>query len=301
METDPSQRAPGIRAAAAVLALLAIGLSAPAALAVRSSASAAVRAHISAAAAAMAETRRHDAVRQDDEPASAARRQHDSGCARLDAENSPACADSRPRDPESLNAPEQTPPAPATSGGAAGASGVAGAATASAAPPQSHAAAPAARPKPISAEAPTPRSILTRYFWPIVGAAAVLAVAGGGVIGALAIGARAGGRRATRPTPYRRDLILSDRDGRGWRIPGQALSPGVCVGSDPRGLGYVNGDQVDKRHVEFWVRDGRLLVRRRSTRPTFLNDRNLPETEHCIVSTGDRMRLGDSEFTLLIE
>jgi hypothetical protein len=106
---------------------------------------------------------------------------------------------------------------------------------------------------------------------------------------------------ATRPTPYRRDLILSDLEGRGWRIPGHALSPGVCVGSDPRSLGYVNGRQIEKQHVEFWVCDGRLMLRRRCAGPTFLNDRSLTDTECSIVSTGDRVRLGESEFTLLID
>jgi hypothetical protein len=119
---------------------------------------------------------------------------------------------------------------------------------------------------------------------------------------AIAVRRRPSGQpRASRPTRYRRDLVLSDSEGRSWRIPGSALSPGVCVGSDRSSLGYVNGSKIDKRHVEFWVSDGRLMMKPRSSKPVFLNDRSLSLTECNVASTGDRLRLGDSEFILLID
>ena len=285
-----------------VLAALLAALWSPAALA-KSSANAAPPAHLSAAAREMTHS-----GQQGDAPSPAPRHRR-AGCDSLDAENSPACAGTAARTPDADRPPSGSEPAQTVQPPASAA-------------PRNQSAASAAQPQPVvtppsvarPAAAPTPRTVhrstpvspnlaRARRFWPAIAAiVGLLALAAGALVWALVIRPRAASPvRASKPTAYRRDLVLSCADGRGWRIPGHALSPGVCVGSDPRSPGYVNGDRIDKRHVEFWVSDGRLWLRRRSTQPTFLNDRNLSSDEHCIVSTGDRIRLGESEFTLLIE
>ena len=231
------------------------------------------------------------------------------GCDTFDAENTPACAGARARSDRAAGPPipPRRPallPAPAP-GGQNGARPSHAAPSPQAALSRHPAGSRAAPPRAVRAVTVRARSlgaILPRRIWLATGLAALVALAAlGGTLWAAARRFGGAAPRATRPTPYRRGLVLSDPDGRSWRIPGHALSPGVCVGSDRASLGYVNGTQIDKRHVEFLVSNGRLLVKRRSNKPTFLNDRSLSATEHSIASTGDRLRLGESDFSLLIE
>jgi len=276
----------------AALTLAALALAGPALA--KSALSAGAAAVPSAAAAEMARASRHEPARGlDGAPPSARPPQHEA-CSGFDAENSPACA-GRGSAAGFDRGPALSTQPPARSDAAAAQS------AASAASP-----APAQRPTRPATRAPRPRPT-PAFGLPLIaiagGATALVLALAALVLWLLLRGRRMAGPavRATQPTPYRRDLILSDPEGRGWRIPGHALSPGVCVGSDPRSLGYVNGQRIEKQHVEFWVRDGRLMMRRRCSAPTFLNDRSLTDTECSIVSTGDRVRLGDSEFTLLID
>jgi hypothetical protein len=274
-----------------------LALAALATVAATASAGGALAGPGSAAASTMALTSRHGRADVPARGADGPPQPRRESCSGLDAENSPACAAGR-------NAPASAGAlAPET--GAASPSGGTGSDQSAAA--ASRASAPPARPRkpaaaPARAASPPPFGLPPMVLAAAAGATALLATV-------LAVGLwrlrrrkpEANAPRATRPTPYRRDLILSDEDGRGWRIPGDALFPGVFVGADHRSLGYVNGRQVEQRHVEFWVCDGRLLVRRCCDAPTFLNDRSLSPAECSIVSTGDRMRLGQSEFTVLID
>lgn len=238
------------------------------------------------------------------------------GCDTFDAENTPACAGARPRgdrasspappNPEPSNpaTPKPPPSKPPTSNQPSTAdqkhAPAQAAVSPSTVPPAQVVQAKTGKVKPTLLG-----DMRTKGVWALTaGLAAAVALAVAFWAAAVRRGGSQGGggaARATRPTPYRRGLVLSDLEGRSWRIPGEALTPGVCVGSDRSSLGYVNGSQIDKRHVEFWVSNGRLLVQRRSQKSVFLNDRSLSATECSIVSTGDRLRLGESDFILLIE
>lgn len=238
-----------------------------------------------------------------------------SDCGAFDAENSPACAD-RGHHPADRGPAHADPSSPGPSLSAPHAPAPSQNPPAQKSLPQNSASQDVASTRPAPATPPPGRAIHMRTdkakprlwndirskgIWLLAaGLAAALALAV--ALWALAVRRRpTSALRASQPTAYRRDLVLSDADGRSWRIPGSALSPGVCVGSDRSSLGYVNGSKIDKRHVEFWVSDGRLMMKPRSSKPIFLNDRALSPTECIITSTGDRLRLGDSEFLLFID
>jgi hypothetical protein len=105
---------------------------------------------------------------------------------------------------------------------------------------------------------------------------------------------------ATRPTAYRRDLMLTNEGRREWRIPGAALTPGALIGADPKGLVSLDGEGIAARHVQVWVSDGRLRLRKIAADPVFLNDRLIRDATPEIVSTGDQLRLGLTTFTVTI-
>jgi hypothetical protein len=94
--------------------------------------------------------------------------------------------------------------------------------------------------------------------------------------------------------------VLKDEAGRDWRSAGSALTPGVVVGSGADSQLRLTGDGVAPHHLMLWVRDGRLLARQLAE-PVFLNDRLLNEKTPEIVSTGDRLRLGRANFTIMID
>ncbi|HET9160392.1 MAG TPA: FHA domain-containing protein [Caulobacteraceae bacterium] len=140
------------------------------------------------------------------------------------------------------------------------------------------------------------------------GASGLLAVA---IIGAGVFGisrARRAGRAAaapaspdgSAPTRWRRDLVLVDEEGRDWRIAGAHLTPSAVVGSDADCALRRIESGVAGHHAEFWVRDGRLMLRRLAD-PVFLNDRRLSDITPEVVSTGDQLRLGSTTFTITID
>jgi hypothetical protein len=257
----------------------------------------------------------------------ATRRAHRKGvCERLDAASTPACADQLPKAPVAAPkpaTPATMPPPPPTADR----------------PPASPKPVPAkrpsaktslaepARPKLVSAtHAGRPRGAkhaATAAHGPPAGAwqmalgavhrrpllaggaggAAVLLLAAGawGTAGRLRRRPRTvGAARATPPTAFRRDILLKDAAGRDWRSPGAALTPGVVAGSGAGSQLRLTGDGVAPRHIMLWVCDGRLLARRLAD-PVFLNDRLLKDATPEIVSTGDRLRLGRADFTIMID
>ena len=137
--------------------------------------------------------------------------------------------------------------------------------------------------------------------------------AGGGLVLLIALGAWAllardrsrpavaSGPKGAAPTPFRRDLVLVDPQGQGRRLAGAALSPFAWAGADGHDHLRLEGDGVAGRHVQFWVAEGRLMVRKASAEPVFLNDRLLKDETAEVVSTGDRLQLGRAGFTILID
>jgi hypothetical protein len=115
-------------------------------------------------------------------------------------------------------------------------------------------------------------------------------------------GPRVGAPRppATRPTAYRRDLMLTDEGRREWRIPGAALTPGALIGAGAKATLRLEGEGIAARHVQVWVTDGRLRLRKIGADPVFLNDRLLRDATPEIVSTGDQLRLGLTAFTVTV-
>jgi len=188
-------------------------------------------------------------------------------------------------------------------------------------PPKDASRAPGERAAPIcSPDAPCPKAAARGGVdWSVLDGALsgrpLLVGAGGGVLLLLLGGAAAWGLaslrrqpkpaagrpRATAPTSFRRDLVLTDEQGRVWRIDGAALTPGVTAGSGATGEGRLEGEGVAARHVEFWVCDGRLMMRKVADAPLFFNDRLLKDATPEVVSTGDRIRLGHTGFTVTID
>jgi hypothetical protein len=132
----------------------------------------------------------------------------------------------------------------------------------------------------------------------------VLLVIGGTVVGITRAGRRVETDLAppggSPPTRWRRDLVLTDQDGRDWRIDGAHLTPSAIVGSDPASDLRRGDAGIAARHAEFWVREGRLMLRRLAD-PVFLNDRLLKDVTPERVSTGDQLRLGSTTFTITID
>ncbi len=240
-----------------------------------------------------------------------------SPCDRLDAASTPACADRLPKPPVTVRPaadPAATPPAAEKPGAAKPGS-------ATPAPPKSGS--PAASPAVHASKAhgakhaAPPAHRRSADYWQLavetVHKRPILAGgAGGGLILLLAAGvwsaaARLGHRppaveapRATPPTAFRRDVVLKDEAGRDWRSAGSALTPGLVAGSGAGSELRLTGEGVAPRHLMLWVRDGRLLARRLAD-PVFLNDRLLKDATPEIVSTGDQLRLGRANFTLMID
>lgn len=92
-----------------------------------------------------------------------------------------------------------------------------------------------------------------------------------------------------------------DSRGRERRFSGRDLIPGFAIGADPRSPGHLEVEGLALRHAEIWVQEGRLMVRPLDPHPFFLNDRLLQGDAVEIVSTGDRLRLGRMELTLIID
>jgi hypothetical protein len=130
------------------------------------------------------------------------------------------------------------------------------------------------------------------------------------VVGVAAVGLGRGRRRAagaspgplegSAPTRWRRDLVLTDAEGRDWRIAGAHLTPSAVIGAAGDCELRRSEAGIAARHAEFWVREGRLMLRRLAD-PVFLNDRRLSDITPEVVSTGDRLRLGSTDFTITID
>ncbi|HEY8004300.1 MAG TPA: FHA domain-containing protein [Phenylobacterium sp.] len=239
-------------------------------------------------------------------------------CEQLDAANIPACADRMP--PRQTGAPRaaaptrspaaSSPPAPATMAP----TGVAKPATSAQAVAAARPAKPrgAARPAhkiPAAKAGPWQAAIDAVHRQPILagGAGGALVLLLAGAVWGAAGGFRRRPRapavtppRATPPTAFRRDVVLKDEAGRDWRAAGAALTPGVVAGSGPESQLRLTGDGVASRHLMLWVCDGRLLARPMAE-PVFLNDRLLRGAAPEIVSTGDHLRLGRADFTIMID
>jgi hypothetical protein len=233
-------------------------------------------------------------------------------CARLDAASIPSCAGRLPQQdepslqPKAVNSPPKqaaNEPSPAVNAPAANAP----APKKSAAKP-SKPSAKLATNAPAKPEGPLGMAASLLRERPIlVGGASgllVLLVIGGTVVGITRAGRRAGADLAppggSPPTRWRRDLVLTDQDGRDWRIDGAHLTPSAIVGSDPASDLRRGDAGIAPRHAEFWVREGRLMLRRLAD-PVFLNDRLLKDVTPERVSTGDQLRLGSTTFTITID
>jgi len=234
-------------------------------------------------------------------------------CARLDAASNPSCADRMPPE-QQVQAPPPPPPLPPKAVNAPPAANAP-------APVVNAPAAPKPQPKPakvaakaVNAPAPAkpagPLAAVTRMMREepiLVGGASGLAVLL--VIGVTVVGITRRTRHSetglappggSPPTRWRRDLVLTDQDGRDWRIDGAHLTPSAVVGSDPASDLRRGDAGIAPRHAEFWVRDGRLMLRRLAD-PVFLNDRLLKDVTPERVSTGDQLRLGSTTFTITID
>ncbi len=221
-------------------------------------------------------------------------------CDSLDAADIPACADhARPVTPAPASQPRPEPKAKPE-----------------ALAPQK--AAPVAAAKPKTTPGPPPRPVPPPSALAIALGAIernpIAVGAGGGALVLLAalggwalIGRRSpaapnlGKPSASTPTPFRRDLVLIDAEGQGRRLPGPSLTPLAWAGAHAKDDLPLDGDGVAPRHVQFWVSEGRLMLRKAADAPVFLNDRLLKDTTAEVVSTGDRLQLGRAGFTILID
>lgn len=215
-------------------------------------------------------------------------------CDRLDAAETPACADQARQAPLAPQpaSPRKADPSAAPKPGLA-------------APKAS---APHAPPKAVRKPAPFDTLIGAVERNPLatgagVGGALLLVGLGGwALFGRRGAAAPAAGRvRGGAPTPFRRDLVLIDGAGQGRRLAGPALTPFAWAGAHARDHMRLEGDGVAPRHVQFWVEEGRLMLRRAAADPVFLNDRLLKDATAEVVSTGDRLQLGRASFRILID
>jgi hypothetical protein len=230
-------------------------------------------------------------------------------CARLDAASNPSCADRMPPE-QQVQAPSQPPPKAVNTPPPAAKAPVVNAPTSPRPQPRPAKGAAQTVKAPVPAKPAGPLDSVTRLMREepiLVGGASGLAVLL--VVGVTVIGITRRTRHSetslappggSPPTRWRRDLVLTDQDGRDWRIDGAHLTPSAVVGSDPASELRRGDAGIAPRHVEFWVRDGRLMLRRLAD-PVFLNDRLLKDITPERVSTGDQLRLGSTTFTITID
>jgi hypothetical protein len=106
---------------------------------------------------------------------------------------------------------------------------------------------------------------------------------------------------AQAPTSHRRDVILTDPVGAAVRVAGASLTPGVSLGSDGSDGAQLDGAGVTAGHVRLWAAEGRLMMVKTCEAPVFLNGRLIGGARPERLSTGDRLRLGQTEFRVKID